>query len=73
MKPDEFEQILAALQLELRPAEIARHLGISRPYCYRLRAGGTRRLTHDVVVRAERLQRSLTPAAAPNVGIVKKG
>jgi hypothetical protein len=59
VKPATFEQILLALQLELPPAEIARQLGISRGHYYRLRSGEIRRLSFDVVSRAETLQRSL--------------
>jgi predicted DNA-binding protein (UPF0251 family) len=59
MRPSEFEQLLAALQLELRPSEAARRLGISRTHYHRIRTGETRRLSHDLVTRVEVLARSL--------------
>jgi hypothetical protein len=59
MKPDQFAAIIAGLQLELPPTEIARRLKISKGHYYRLRGGEIGRLSHDVVARAEVLVRSL--------------
>src|SRR5215207_8571420 len=70
MKPDEFEQILAALQLELRPAEIARHLGISRPYCYRHREKGlTAGAQRAVLAAAGYDSAGVHPRLKPRTGV----